>query len=291
MKESQHTERIVNTTDKNMPRMNDEGVYLCQASATLSCGACCGLYNLSDLSREKLEELLSKRSEDFFSVVRTEEEIFNYQQRNRPPHRLSRPFPQFHHCPFLGFIDDAKKRVGCLLHPNAPGNNGVDYRSLSWYGEQACKTYFCPSTRKLPEVYKTILIENIDNWYDFGLIVTEHALVTAYFKELESRLGSPVHPGDYTRSNQATHSLREFVQLKSNWPFRRNGAPGPCNYFFENGLYPRPEVLRTSEDIPLSRYELIFKELDTTLSTMQQLKEAEKLLDDLFGMAEQALAQ
>jgi len=269
--------------------VNGESIYLCQVSATLSCGACCGLYNLPDISREKLEELLSRRSEDFASVARTEEAIFAYQKRNRGPHRLSRPFAQFHHCPFLGFIGSEKRRVGCLLHPNAPGNNNVDYRSLSWYGELACRTYFCPSTRRLSEVYKAILIENIDDWYGFGLIVTEHALVTAYFKVLESRLGRPVQPGDYTRNNSAKRSLREFVQLKSSWPYRRANGPGPCNYFFENGLYPRPTVFRASDDIPLSRYELILKELDTGLSSVQQLEATEQFLDDLFFMAEQAL--
>ena len=29
-------------------------VYLCQISSTVSCGACCGLYNVKNLSREKL---------------------------------------------------------------------------------------------------------------------------------------------------------------------------------------------------------------------------------------------
>jgi len=267
-----------------------EGIYLCQVSATLSCGACCGLYNLPDLSREMLEELLSRRSEDFATVARTEEAIFAYQRRHKAPHRLFRPFPQFHHCPFLGFIDGGNKRVGCLLHPNAPGNSDVDYRSLSWYGELACRTYFCPSTRMLPESYKAILVENIDDWYDFGLIVTEHGLMTAYFRELESRLGRPVQPDDYTGNDPAKLSLRKFIRLKSRWPHRRENSPGPCNYFFENGLYPRQAVFRANEDIPHSRYELILQELDTGLSSVQQLEAAEQLLDDLFLMAVRALA-
>lgn len=266
-----------------------KGIYLCQVSATLSCGACCGLYNLPDLSREKLEELLSRRSEDFASVARNEEAIFAYQRRNRGPHRLSRPFAQFHHCPFLGFIGDEKRRVGCLLHPNAPGNNSVDYRSLSWYGEFACRTYFCPSYRRLSEVHKAILLE-IDDWYVFGLIVTEYSLVTDYFRELESRLGRPVQQDDYTRNNPAARSLMAFAQLKSSWPYRRHSGLGPCNFFFENGLYPRPTVFRANDTIPLSKYELILRELDTGLSSVKQLEAAEQLLDDLFFMAEQALA-
>jgi hypothetical protein len=178
---------------------NTNNIYFCQVSETVSCGACCGLYNLPDLSREKLEKLLSKRTEDFTSVPRSEDGIFEFQRNNKGPHRLSRPFAQFHHCPFLGLIGEKKSRPGCLLHPATPGNNGVDYRSLSWYGEQACRTYFCPSTEKLPPLYQSILLQTIDDWYVFGLIVTEHALLTAYFKEVESRLGRHVTESDCTK--------------------------------------------------------------------------------------------
>ncbi len=264
-------------------------VYLCQVSEKVSCGACCGLYNLPELSREKLEVLLLKRTEDFASVARTEDEIFEFQRRNKGPHRLSRPFPQFHHCPFLGLIGGENGRVGCLLHPAASGNKGEDYRSLSWYGEKACRTYFCPTTNKLPSIYQSILIQVIDNWYDFGLIVTEYPLVIAYFKEVESRLGRRVAVSDYKQNLPAKSAFQEFVGLKSTWPYRRHDAPGPCNFFFENGLYPRPAVFRATADIRLSPYETIFGELDTGFSSAQEVEVAEQVLDDVFLKAVQVL--
>lgn len=270
-------------------RMDDTNdVYLCQVSKTVSCGACCGLYNLPNLSREKLEILLLKRTDDFAAVPRTEDGIYEFKRRNRGPHRLSRPFPQFHHCPFLGLIGSQESRVGCLLHPAAPGNN-KDYRSMSWYGEHACRTYFCPSTNKLVPVYQSILKRAIDNWYDFGLIVTEHALVNAYFKEVESRIGRPITVSDYTLNIEAMEAIREFAALKGTWPYRRNDSLGPCNFFFENGLYPRPDVFRTSPDIRLSHYEKIFRELDSGFSTEKEIAAAEKILDRLFLQAEKAI--
>jgi hypothetical protein len=264
--------------------MHDEthDIYLCQVSETVSCGACCGLYNLPNLSREKLEILLSKRTEAFASVLRTEDGIYEFQRRNKGPHRLSRPFPGFHHCPFLGLIGDEKNRVGCLLHPAVPGNNGADYRSLSWYGEQACRTYFCPATTKLSPVYQSILIQAIDNWYAFGLIVTEHALVTAYFKEVEFRLGRHIAASDYTQNIGVMDAFREFAELKTKWPYRRDDSPEPCNFFFENGLYPRPAVFRRTMDIRPSSYEEILRELDSGFSSARELTAAERLLDDLF---------
>jgi hypothetical protein len=264
-------------------------IYLCQVSETVSCGACCGLYNLPNLSREELEVLLSKRTEAFRSVPRTEDGIYEYKRKNKGPYRLSRPFPEFHNCPFLGLIGGEKSRVGCLLHPTVPGNNGVDYRSLSWYGEQACRTYFCPATNKLPAVYQSILIQTIDNWYVFGLIVTEYALVTAYFKEMEFRLGRQIEVSDYTQNIGAMAAFREFAELKTKWPFRREDSLGPCNYFFNNSLYPRPGVFRKSMEIRLSSYEEIFRELDSGFASVKEIAAAEQLLDDLFIKAERAI--
>lgn len=270
-------------------RENIHSTYLCQVSETVSCGACCGLYNLPKISREKLEILLSKRTEDFSSVPRTEEGIHEYRRKNKGPHRLSRPFPEFHHCSFLGLIGGQKSRVGCLLHPSVPGNNNVDFRSLSWYGEKACRSYFCPTTNKLPAVYQSILIQTLDNWYDYGLIVTEHALVTAYFKEVESRIGRTVAVRDYTQNIEALYAFKIFVELKATWPYRRDNTSGPCNFFFENGLYPRPDVFRANPDMRLSSYENIFRELDSGFSSVKELAAAEQLLHNLFEKTERAI--
>lgn len=264
-------------------------MYLCQVNESVSCGACCGLYNIPNLSREKLELLLSNRTEAFASVPRTEDGIYDFFKKNEGPLPRKRPFPEFHHCPFLGLTGDDKSRVGCLLHPAVPGNNGIDYRSMSWYGEQACRNYFCPSSKILPAVYQSILIQSIDNWYVFGLIVTEHTLVTAYFKEVESRLGRAIEVSDYSQSTKATDAFREFAELKSKWPYRRHDSPGPCNFFFENGLYPRPSVYRTSSDIRLSPYEVILRELDAGFSSPNEIEEADQVLDDLFLHAVRAI--
>ena len=267
-------------SDKCMDDNHD--IYLCQVSETVSCGACCGLYNLPYVSRENLELLLSRRTEDFTSVPRTEDGIFEFQRKNKAPHRLSRPFPGFHHCPFLGLIGGEKSCVGCLLHPAASGNNGVDYRFLSWYGEQACRTYFCPATNKLSPVYQSILMQTIDNWYLFGLIVTEHALVTAYFNEVEYRLGRHITVSDYTQNIGAKNAFIEFAKLKSKWPYRRYDSRGPCNFFFENGQYPRPDIFRKTLDIKPSSYEKILRELDSGFSSAKEIAAADQLLEDLF---------
>jgi hypothetical protein len=58
--------------------------------------------------------------------------------------------------------------------------------------------------------------------------------------------------------------------------------PDPCNFFFENGLYPRPGVFRMTPEIRASSYEMIFRELNSGFSSAKEVAAAEQLLDDLF---------
>lgn len=259
-----------------------EHVYLCQVNESVSCGACCGLYNVTGLSRRSLETLMARRSEIFSGVPRTVDAIDDFQKAIAGWTPRERPYPRFHHCPFLGLIGDNGLRVGCLLHPAAPGNDGIDWRGLSYYGGLACRTYFCPTARRLPSTWLHVLRQTMEDWYLYGLVVTERRLLTGFFEELEKRIGRPIEAADFTIASEAAARFREFAELKMSWPFRRRDAPGPCNYFFENGEYPRPSVQRSGINIPLSRYENIFRELDSGFSVLGDQQQAERLLDLLF---------
>ncbi len=256
-------------------------VYLCQVSEGVSCGACCGLYNVPDLSRERLESMLADRTRRFREVPRTVEgiEAFGDAVDNLPIH--DRPYPHFHHCPFLGLIDD-NRRVGCLLHPDADGNDGTDWRGLSYYGGFACRTYFCPTTHHLPDAFKQIVRQAAEHWYDYGLIVTERRLLTLFFDELETRLGRPVIPEDFRAGSRSASLLNEFARLKHRWMYRRPDAAGPCNYFFENGEYPRPPVMWPDDQTPPSSFADMFRELESGFSNTDDLIQAELLLDGLM---------
>ena len=136
------------------------GVYLCQVGETVSCGACCGLYNVSDITRHTLSGRLENRSALFRSVSRTVQDIDRFAREIAFLESDQRPFEKFHHCPFIGLIGDRLSRVGCLLHPMADGNHGVDFRGLSYYGGMACRTYFCPATHGMMPRYKKVLRHN-----------------------------------------------------------------------------------------------------------------------------------
>ena len=264
------------------PAPPPDAVYLCQISPSVSCGACCGLYNLADPSRENLEAMLMRRTRRFAAVPRTVAGIDAFKASIEGTEPRKRPFPDFHHCAFLGMIEDAGRRVGCLLHPLARGNGGVDWRGLSYYGGMACRTYFCPSVRHLPVRWLTAVRQSMDHWYLHGLVVTERRLLAALFTELENRMGRVIDTADFSEPVRAAALLKTLTTLKLNWPYRRRGAPGVCNYFFEDGLYPRPAVNRRTKTIPASRFEELFQELDSGFSSVGHIKDAEATIEDLL---------
>jgi hypothetical protein len=259
--------------------VDHQAVYLCQVGADVSCGACCGLYNVKGLSRDALQDRLARRTEHFAAVPRTEDGIEEFRRAIRGWTPEDRPFPHFHHCPFLGMIGETHARVGCLLHPAVPGNDGHDLRYMSYYGAQACRSYFCPTTRALPPRYLQILLTVVDDWYPYGLIITEHRLLSALFAGLENRIGRPLGPDDFPSHSEASRRLRELLGVKLSWPYRRVNAPGPCHFFFENGLYPRADIDWPSTVRPDGHSATMFRELESCFGSEQDMLQAQKRLD------------
>lgn len=258
-------------------------VYLCQVSAQVSCGACCGLYNVPDLTRPVLEAMLARRTAAFDRTPRTEDGLEAFRRRMEGWTPPKRPFPGFYHCPFLGLIGRPPGRVGCLLHPDAAGNGGVDYRAFSYYGARACQSYLCPSYRRLTPVQLRILQLCLNHWHPYGLVITEHRLLAALFAELSRRIHRTPTPDDLRARPQAAAIFRAVATLKLDWPFRRTGAPGPCHQVLADAEPPRPSAKPEHLRRPPSRYARIFHELDTAFPSLAAQKRAELRLDRLFN--------
>lgn len=218
------------------------GVYLCQVSEAVSCGACCGLYNLADVSRASLSAMLAHRTVQFQKLPRTVAAIDEFAARMQAIEPQNRPFPQFHHCPFIGLIGNDRQRVGCLLHPLAEGNGGIDYRGLSYYGGLACRSYFCPAPHELPARYKRVLQTVIDDWYTYGLIVTEAVLAGAIFGRIETMLGRSLVPELFDKNPAARAALNDLLRIKIDWPYRPAHADTPCHHFFPDAGYIKPAI-------------------------------------------------
>jgi hypothetical protein len=257
------------------------GVYLCQVGKVVSCGACCGLYNTAESDRDSLTAMLWRRTRCFSVIPRELDAILGFAAEIRARESQTRPYPEFHHCPYIGMIGRDKSRVGCLLHPLADGNDGVDFRGISYYGGLACRTYFCSSCKCLKPDYKRILRAVADDWYTYGLIITETALVEAFFQELEDRLGRAIRSIDILGHGEREALIRRLIDIRRSWPHR--AVPERFgNYFFEDRKYPKPPLEVGEGDEIGPRYRVIFRELASAFSSREQLSAAVGIFDDLF---------
>lgn len=270
------------------PQAPQEG-YLCQVNAHVSCAACCGLYNVPDASRQALVQMLIIRTARFDATPRTVDAIFQFKQDVERREGRQHPMPDFHHCPYLGLTGKTRRTVGCLLHPQGDGNKGLDFRSLSYYGGMTCHIYFCPSTRLLPLRYKQIVRGVLDDWYLYGLLVTETKLLIALFEELESRISRPLYAPEFTARTACREALKYLFLLRVSWPFRSPQNHRIANYFFNDHLYARPLIKAAAQGQSISRYRLILQELETDSRSEQILRQAEMYLDDRFNLVQNAL--
>lgn len=270
---------IVNTNDNQVPG----GIYLCQVNEKISCGACCGLYNVVDPSHESIMEMLTWRTDTFSSVNRNMDAILDFKEEVEGREPQSRPFPEFHHCPYIGLAGKERSRVGCLLHPLLDENKGIDFRGLSFYGGMACRVYFCPTYYSLPLVFKEIVRETAINWYGYGLVITETKLLNIIFKEIENRLNRPLTANSLLKNNGCLETVRELLDLKINWPFRRKSSSGPANYFFEDQLYSRPHINYESICKTVSKHNNLLQELESQFNSAGDLQAAEDLIDGLIN--------
>ncbi|MDA8140941.1 MAG: hypothetical protein M0036_20020 [Desulfobacteraceae bacterium] len=280
------SDHLISALDATVPG----GVYLCQVNERVSCGACCGLYNVADTSRDHMATMLGDRTRRFAQVPRTPEGIDGFALRNAQIESQERPFPQFHHCPFIGLIGAEHSRVGCLLHPLADGNHGVDFRGLSYYGGLACRTYFCPTTHGLAPRYKRIVRAALDDWHLYGLVVTETDLLSALLHQIEVRLGRRMEPTLFESNPAAGQALAGLMGLKLDWPHRPPQADTPCHHFFFDVSYTKPVIDYLSLGVAASPYNPILRELVSAFDSVATLRRAEQAIDQKIGAVVAALA-
>lgn len=158
--------------------------------AHASCGACCGIYNRRQLSRDAVDAVLARRTTALACVPRTLEAFRSTAARlcegEDPP-----LFPSVQICPLLGYLDEAHTRVGCLGHPLATG--GTDLRDAGAYGASTCGCFFCPSHAWLSEEEADLVADVCGpDPYLYGLVVTDVPFVRAALAAVAALAGRRV---------------------------------------------------------------------------------------------------
>ncbi|MBU4415338.1 MAG: hypothetical protein KJ976_09590, partial [Proteobacteria bacterium] len=85
------------------------------------------------------------------------------------------------------------------------------------------------------------------------------------------------------KNNGCLETVRELLDLKINWPFRRRSSSGLTNYFFEDQLYSRPPVNYERIGEAVSRHNTMLQELESYFNSANELHTAEDLIDGLIN--------
>jgi hypothetical protein len=250
---------------------------LCQPDSGKSCGACCGLYNYVDSSYFSLVKRLHLRTELFHNLVSGSSDVPVYSEKILSREDKSKRYEVIYCCEYLGFLDGAEKRVGCLLHPLQ--NSGLDLRNVSFYGQELCAGHLCPSHHFIPESQARILIKIIDDWYLYGLCLTDIDLVTMYFRLIADRIGEELKPVVFDHQPLKDIALKYFY-WKINWPFRSMETNRLGKYYFDGSQYMISHIDYEKYGRSPSPFDKIFLSLSSEFKSAEEIIAAEKFIED-----------
>jgi hypothetical protein len=251
-------------------------ITLCHPDNLKSCGACCGLYNWVDHSRGRLCRLMHERTDAFVSEMRRGRSIKDIKTLLLSVDTPDKLFGPIHNCPFVGFIDAARRRVGCMIHPL--NNSGRELRDISLYGAEICNGHECPSFSYLTETEKLGAASVIDDWYLYGLVICDIDLVKEFFTILANLLGEEIKP-DLLARGRVREAALAFFSLKESWPFSsKQNRFG--KYSFSISEYRLERQLGAQRlSIPPSPYHKIFLSLASDFSNRRQFDDAHRIVE------------
>lgn len=251
-------------------------IHLCQPGRDKSCGACCGLYNYVDSSRTSLTERLKERTRLFLSLNEPSlQELAEFSAYLRSCEDQRRRYEVIYCCEFLGFLDEEMKRVGCLLHPLQ--NGGRDLRDVSFYGRELCAGHFCPSFHYLSSLEKKVVVDVLDDWYVYGLVVTDIDFVKDFFRHLSDEIGE-IPKEEAFQDDELKGIIKEYLELKIDWPFRSEDAKRFGQYYFDGSQYMIRFIDYKSLGLERSRFDRIFMSLSSEFKNANDVHMAEEII-------------
>ncbi|HOO40500.1 MAG TPA: hypothetical protein PK425_10400 [Syntrophales bacterium] len=252
-------------------------IHLCQPGEEKSCGACCGLYNYADSRRDSLDARLTERTRLFRETVRGRDDLPAYADRIRQAEDPGKRYEVIYCCEYLGYIDSGRKKVGCLLHPCQ--NGGEDLRDVSFYGRELCDGHFCPSYHYLSRQESEALVRIIEDWYLYGLCVTDIDLVKNWFRLVAEAVHEMPRAEKFSEGPLKKISL-QFFSLKLVWPYRSRETNRFGKYYFDGSQYMIKPIDYTAFGIEVSRFDKIFQSLASEFHHRSEVLAAETKIQE-----------
>ncbi len=266
-------------------------IHLCQPDSQKSCAACCGIYNFKNNTRQAVSCRLQRNSSfikhDTLELTPKTLHSHSRNWRSRDNGDAKR-FETVFNCEFVGFLDAACRRVGCLLHPLL--HHGKDLRDCSFYGAELCDGHFCPSYHYLTLEEQAFVVKTIEDWYLYGLVITDIDLVKGIYQALSDRLGQAVQPS-LLASQPVQRAVGKLWQWKPHWPYRRDGFDWFGKYLFIGDHYEEIYIPYELWGVKPSSYHRILLALGSELRSLEQLRDAELLIEEDLHQAVKALEE
>jgi len=159
------------------------------------------------------------------------------------------------------------------LHPEQ--NEGADLRESSFYGRELCAGHFCPSHYFIAQSHSRILIKIIDDWYLYGLVVTDIDLVNLYFRLIADRIGEDLKPEIFNNEKLKNIAL-DYFGWKINWPFRSLETNRLGKYYFDGSQYMISHIDYEKFGRAVSPLNAILLSLSSAFADAEELERAEK---------------
>ncbi|MGQ9795782.1 hypothetical protein [Desulfosoma sp.] len=264
-------------------------IHLCQPDLKKSCAACCGIYNFKNNARRAVSRRLHRNGtllpgEDR-EVLLGALALHSQRWRGRDNGSAKR-FETVFNCEFVGFLDEAHRRVGCLLHPLR--HDGKDLRHCSFYGKELCEGHFCPSYYYLTVNEQLFVVETLNDWYLYGLVITDIDLVKGVYQAVPDRLGEAVQP-ELLAHPSVQRALRRIWQWKLRWPYRKPGCDGFGKYLFVGDHYEEFHIPYERWAVRPSPFHRILLALGSVFQSVKELRDAERIIAVDLDHAVQAI--
>ncbi|MGV8081647.1 MAG: hypothetical protein AB2L22_16495 [Syntrophales bacterium] len=250
-------------------------VHLCQPGVQ-SCGACCGIYNYADSTRESLVRRFRRRTTLYRRLAGPDFDPEAFSRLVMEDEDPAKRYEVIYCCEFVGFLNDEETRVGCLLHPMQ--NAGRDLRDASFYGRELCDGHFCPSYTYLSPAEQRALVDLLDDWYLYGLCVTDIDFAKEYFRLISERVGRMPPPQAF-REEPTREKALSYFELKLTWPFRSPDVNRLGKYYFDGSQYMISFIDYDALGCERSPFDRIFLSLSSEFRTLDDLRRAEAIIE------------
>ncbi len=255
-------------------------IHLCHPDNKKSCAACCGIYNFKSNGKTHIAKRLRRNTQAFLFARKTSS-ISDFIRKHSALYRAEdngdiKCFQTIFNCEFAGFVDERETKVGCLLHPVL--NDGRDFRNQSFYGDNLCNDHFCLSYYYLSIDEQLLVIKVVDDWYLYGLTITDIDLVKGVYQILSNKLGETLNVDLISSHSDLSNLILRFFTLKLDWPYSSEDENRFGKYIFKGEEYREIRIDYGRLHRKRSIFHPLFKAYGSEFKRGCELDEAEDIL-------------